>query len=100
MADEEKNESKSSAKGLPKGLLEAVKAQIFSSNAVVGDLNDEIANAKSAKERETLQNKLKRVTEMVNALKDSDLEIASTSKNGKTFVVHAGNYGLRKVELK
>lgn len=92
-----KLDPRESGKGLPKGLLDAVKQDILDNNGQLNALKEAIDNAKTQKDKDALTKVLERTTKAMNELKESDLKIIKQTDN--RFVVDAGKYGYRKVTL-
>lgn len=106
MADEEAKtpvaeEKPTKTSAIPKGLLDAVKANIVTNNAVINAAKIESAKTLDAKIKEGLERKIKRLMAPIDSLLEKELQIEKSVKVGaKTvYIVHAGIFGVRKITL-
>jgi hypothetical protein len=90
----------SKGKKLPEGLLDATKQTILDSNGTLAGYKEAIDRSTKQTEKDALKKSMDRYLKVVNGLTEADIKIEVHNKKTNTYVVNAGNFGVRKVIMK
>jgi molecular chaperone GrpE (heat shock protein) len=100
--EEAEAEAKKEGK-LPKGLLAATKQTILDSNGTLVGYKEAIDRSTKQAEKDTIKKSMERYLKVIDSLTEADIQIEKKENlkpSGIKYIVHAGNFGIRRVIMK